>query len=43
MQTATDTKTGGPMGMSYINLIYSDGSSRDLFDFSATYGYKTEF
>jgi len=36
IQTATDTKTRGPMCKNIINIIYSDDSFRDLINFSAT-------
>lgn len=42
MQTANDTTTIGSMCRSNINIIYSDDSFRDLIDFSAAYGCKTE-
>ena len=42
-QTATDTRTRGPVCMSNINITYFDYSFRDLIDFCSTYGWKTEF
>ena len=43
MQTATDTETRGPVGVSNFSRACSDGSFRDLIDFCAAYGCKTEF
>jgi len=37
-QTATDTRTRGPVCMSNINITYFDYSFRDLIDFCSTYG-----